>query len=523
MTTVAELQAQRASPQANGTAPGGTSHMRWFVRGSAFAAAAMVLNGGLTLITAMVFARWLGPVAFGTYSVAFVLLTLLGGLGAAGMDTAVARFVALYNGSEQAELIGPVLRFGLRRAALVSLVLGVSFYIALAGGVWLPERLDSIRAVAPMIGFGIPFVALSLVLMQATLHFGAIKARMVFEKVGQPLLRLAVPFAFVFVMKNRLLAAIAGLIAAAFFCGLACAAVLQRVIPGRRQQVALAREYPKIWSRYALPFMFQSFQQFVSSGLGIEVVLVGAMLSVSDAGMYTAAFRFMPLLVITRSAMDYAFGPKVGTLFGSQDYESIRSLYKASASIGLFMTLPAGIIFLLFSRQLLAVFFGASYIEAGAALAWLVAGCVIDSATGCNTTLLTMSGRSWLVLANNMVGGILTVLLCLLLIPRFGITGAAFSVSSARLLSNALATVELWLLFRWQPFGGLTAKLSALAAPTFGVGVWVRQQVQPHLVNPLLYLIFASAVVLVAYGIGIRLSGVRWKSFWRSPYDPVCV
>jgi O-antigen/teichoic acid export membrane protein len=520
MTSVAQFQAQRP-PQDEGSLTDGTGHIRWFLRGSAFAAAAMVLNGGLTLVAAMVLARWLGPARFGTYSVALVLLTLLGGFGAAGMDTAVARFVALYNGSGQTELIWPVLRVGLRRATLVSLLVGVAFYIVLASTVWLPERLVSIRAVAQLIGLGTPFVALSLVLMQATLHLGAIKARMVIEKIGQPLLRSAVPFALVFVMKDRLLAAVAGLIVAAFFCGLACAGVFERLLPACGREGMISKDCTKSWSRYALPFMFQSLQQFVSSGFGVEVVLVGAILSLSDAGMYTAAFRFMPLLVLARLAMDYAFGPKVGALFGSKDYESIRNLYKASASIGLLMTLPLGIIFLLFGRQLLAVFFGASYVEASAALAWLVGGSVIDSATGCNITLLVMSGRSWLVFANNIVGGILTVLLCLFLIPRFGIAGAAFSVSSARLLSNALATIELWRLFRWQPFGGITAKLTALALPIFGFGLWVKQHWQLPFTP--LSLACAATVVVVAYGIGVHLSGVRWKSLWHSSYDSVWV
>ena len=485
-------------------------HLQHFLQGSGFAAGSLVFNGAVTLVTAMVLARWLKPEAFGTYSVALVSISLLGGLGAAGMDSAVARFVAYYSGSGECELIKPVLRFGMRWATIISVALAAICCGYLTAGSSLPPKLSPLRPLALYIGLAIPIFALSLVLLQAILHLGAIKARMTIEKAVQPLLRLGLPFVAVLVLRNRLLAAVAGVLLASLCCAIAAAIVLQRMTATLPSRTAARRETVRTWASYALPFAFQSMQLFFFSGLGIDIILVGLLASLSASGVYAAAFRFTPLLTLVRASMDYAFGPRVSALYGQSDLHSIDILYKASSILGLIVTLPFGIILVLFSRPIMTLAFGSSYGDGATALAWLVGGCIVDSATGCNTTLLAMVGRSWLVLTNGIIGGVLTVLLCWLLIPRFGIGGAALSVTAARASVNALATLELWTLQRLQPFARSTARVLVPGISAALVGLLLRIYLAPSAFGPAGGLALCVAAVLAVYLAALRMAGVRW-------------
>jgi len=485
-------------------------HLQGFLQGARFAAASLVFNGAMGLITAIVFARWMQPESFGIYSIALVTMTLLGGLGAAGMDTTVARFVAFYGGSRQIDLIRPVLSFGIRRAGVISVALAATSYTLLHGGVVVPARFGALRPLAPYVALAVPLTALSLVLMQAVLHLGAIKSRMAIEKAAQPLLRLLLPFALIFLVRSRLAAALGGVLLASVFCVVAAGVVLQRITHSLPSGTKPLPEEARIWSRYSLPFAFQSAQQFISSGLGIDIILVGLLASLSASGIYAAAFRITPLLTLARVAMDYDFGPRVAALYGRSDIAAIASLYQASSTVGMAVTLPFAIVLALWSRAFLGAFFGATYAEGAAALAWLVLGCVADAATGCNTTLLAMIGKPWLVLTNGLVGGGLTVVLCLVLIPRYGIAGAAFSATAARVCVNGMATAELWRFLHIQPFSRNIWRLAMPAASTTLVVICLKTQTLLRFQSGVPILVIAVAVGLCAYLVVFRLAGLKW-------------
>lgn len=492
--------------------PGKENHVRPFLRGSGFAAAGLVVGGLLTLLTGVVFARWLKPEAFGTYSIALVTITLLGGLGAAGMDTAVARFVSFYSGSGERHLIIPVIRFGLRWSAVTSVILAGLGYVLLKCSGIVPQKLAVLRSLSLFISLSVPCVAILLVVQHTILGLGGVKTRIAIEKLALPMLRLLIPFGLVLALHNRLGAAVAGGLVATVVVTIVASVSLTRFTADVPAPARPAPENVKGWSRYALPFAFQSLQVFVSAGLGLDIFLVGVLASLSASGVYAAAFRFAPLLTLPRAAMDYAFGPKVSTLFGGSDFAAIDTLYKTSSTIGMAVTLPCAIVLLLLGRPLMSLCFGASYSDGATALSWLVFGFVADSATGCNTTLLAMIGKSGLVLFNGLVGGIFTVGLCFLLIPHFGIAGAAFSATFARSCVNALATAELWKLQRLLPFTTTTWKLALPAILTAAVGIVWKSRVD--LMSPSIVMLALSAgMLLLVYMIGLRLTGISWPEW----------
>jgi O-antigen/teichoic acid export membrane protein len=483
-------------------------HLSQFLSGSGVAGAGLVLGGLFTVLTGVVFARWLQPEHFGICSLALAVISLLGGLGAAGMDTMVARFVAFYCGDKRDHLVVPVIKFGVRWASAISVLLALVVGWMLRASFVLPANLRSLGSIAPFISLAIPVCAILLVLQQAVLGLGGIKARIVIEKIMQPSLRLLLPFLLLPFFGNRLSAALAGVVAAAICCLFAASVVLHRLSALLPIGGTSSRKEIRSWSGYALPLAFQSLQQFVSNGLGIDILLVGALASISASGIYAAAFRFTPLLTLVRSAMDYAFGPRVSALFGQSDLHSIDVLYKTSSTLGLMFTLPFGIILVLFSRPIMTTFFGASYADGATALALLVCGCVIDSATGCNTTLLAMIGKPWLVLLNGLIGGVLTVLLCWVLIPPYGIAGAAFSVTVSRASANLLATAQLWNSLRALPFSRKTLKLMIPATLMATCAFAARNYLSTFSQLSLPLLAVTGVFLLGVYVLGVWILGL---------------
>ena len=90
--------------------------------------------------------------------------------------------------------------------------------------------------------------------------------------------------------------------------------------------------------------------------------------------------------------------------------------------------------------------------ETGAtALAILAAGQLFNAATGPLGQVINMSGRPYVTMLNNAAVAALNIVGCLILIPRYGITGAACSTTAAITLVNLIKLVQVRLLFGDQP------------------------------------------------------------------------
>jgi len=91
----------------------------------------------------------------------------------------------------------------------------------------------------------------------------------------------------------------------------------------------------------------------------------------------------------------------------------------------LLSSLPIGGVLLLFGGQALQVVFGQPYRSAYPALAILCGGQLFHAATGAPGLFLNMTGHEGDTAIAVAVTAVLNVLLNLLLIPQFGIAGAA--------------------------------------------------------------------------------------------------
>jgi O-antigen/teichoic acid export membrane protein len=470
-----------------------------FLAGSLFSAGGMVFGGVLTVAAGAVFARWLGPDGFGVYSLTLMTVALVGGIGTLGLDNSLARFAAYYLGRGETNRIRSLLGYGILRVLVFSSILALGLFVAFRFRLFEQTLFASLAAHSLALAIAIPAYALQLTFFQSVLGLQRVRARVLLEKVIQPLCRLFVPFVLVWWITVPISAAVSGLVVSALLLNLLSAFLLRKEVTQYPPSGSIERSEKKQWLSYALPFVFYSLQTFVSAGMGLDVFLVGALISVRSAGIYSAAFRLTPALWLARGAMDYNFGPRAGVLFGQSDMKAIGTLYRSTSTFALAWTLPIALLLAVFCRPVMRTFFGSAYEEGGLALSLLVLGFVVDSATGCNTTLLAMVGHSGLVLLNGTLGGVTLLSLCFIAIPRWGISGAALATVSSITVTNFLATFEIWRLYRLQPFSSIALKLLAAGVMAAILMVFWRDLVLPLWRPGLLGLAASAGVGLLAY------------------------
>lgn len=212
--------------------------------------------------------------------------------------------------------------------------------------------------------------------------------------------------------------------AAAFLAGLVH--LLRAFAPSLRAKA----DYSHWWEWFAvsIPLLIVGAMQELLNQL--EIILLGALASAGDAGLFSAAWRLASLPPFVLMSLIVVSGPLVASAHHRRDAAELHHITSLSARISLAFAVVASLMLLLAGRPLLAIF-GPEFPKAYPALAILLAGAIVNAFTGVVGYLLVLTGRQAQALAI-FAGALLVSLgLNLLLIPRLGIEGAAIASATA--------------------------------------------------------------------------------------------
>jgi O-antigen/teichoic acid export membrane protein len=118
-------------------------------------------------------------------------------------------------------------------------------------------------------------------------------------------------------------------------------------------------------------------------------------------------------------------------------------------------------------RPRLLPLYGAGYANGASAMGFLILGHLVNSVFGLTAYVIVMSGRSSLFFWDNLGAAALNLGLSLLLIPRYGVTGAAMASLISITGLQAVLTVQAYWLEKVHPFEWALAKPLVAAAVAF--------------------------------------------------------
>jgi O-antigen/teichoic acid export membrane protein len=246
---------------------------------------------------------------------------------------------------------------------------------------------------------------------------------------------------------------------------------------------------------------------FAVAVLWLDVVLVGAFGSSEEAAVYGATSRYVTLAAFAALAVTQAVSPQLSALLASEDRAGARRLYQASTGWLVALVWPVHLTLILFGAVLLRLF-GAGYGGGGAVLVILGVAGLVGTGVGPVDVVLLMAGKSGWNLATTALALAVNVVLNVLLIPTWGVTGAAVAWSASILCTNLIPLAQSWLVLGMDPFGRGTATAVPIALGAFGgTGLLARLLLGPTV---------PALVVTVAVGGALHLC-LLWRR--RGPLD----
>jgi O-antigen/teichoic acid export membrane protein len=175
--------------------------------------------------------------------------------------------------------------------------------------------------------------------------------------------------------------------------------------------------------------------------LRLDFAVLGAMAGPAVLGSYAVASKYAELLRLPGTALTWVCYPKLAGMPAREAATLSRRLVAPTIVANLVAALP----FVLLAGPVIGLFYGSRFDAAVAPAQLLVVGMLLGGAAGVASGYLYGRGRPGLNSWALGLGLALTVVLDLLLIPAYGVMGAAAASTATYLLADAAL---ITLLFR---------------------------------------------------------------------------
>jgi O-antigen/teichoic acid export membrane protein len=249
-----------------------------------------------------------------------------------------------------------------------------------------------------------------------------------------------------------------------------------------------------------------------------DIVLLTMFVGPRATAVYAAAEFVTRVTANARYAFDSVAAPMFSEAIHLGDRQRLQdNLLMITRWVAL-AAAPIAVTVVSLRHELLALY-GPSFGEGVTALSILAVGHLVNAILGLSGWILTMGGRSRMILANNVVAAGTNIVMGLTLIPRFGLVGTAIAALGSVTLLNLIVVVEVW---RWQrvhQFSLSVAKplvaAAAMLAAEFAVSRLVGN-VALRVVTVVLCGLVSYLAVLLALGLSPEdrrlLAGLRTRA-----------
>jgi O-antigen/teichoic acid export membrane protein len=456
---------------------------------------------GSQLVIGIFLTRLMGAEEYGQYKVAVIAGEIAASFALLGLDYAMVRFVSLFASQRDPAGLWGTLQVGVGLTALSSLLIGTGLFVLatpLALQLFHEPRLVPLLRLASLI---VPFSALSSILSTSTMGFNKMQYNTGANQIAQPLTRLIllVPMALLGLTAGKaLIPYIAGLI-------VSCALLfyfLDRLFPLRRP-LQTARRDTKGVLRFSLPAYFSTLIN--TFGPSLQTLLLGSLNTMTTVGIFAVANQVSTASTLFNQSIGTASSPIVSELHGQGDKKQMTHYYQTTAKWMFTVNFPMFLTVLLLSEPILAIF-GKEFVVGSTALTILALANLVIAAAGISDGVLSMTGNTSVKLVNSVVQAVLSLGLCILLIPRWGAFGAAAVVLISSTVIHLLLVVEVFVLFRMLPYTVSFLKPVAAGLAALAIG-WLTRQLL-HTDANLVLAVMNAIAILAAYVSAILLLGL---------------
>lgn len=408
-------------------------------RMSLIAFAVRVGSALIAFISQVLMARWMGGLEYGIFVLVWLTVLIAGSISCLGFSSSVIRFIPEFR--ERAmmdELRGIIL-------ASRYFVLAASTVIAALGalGVWLFSASVESYYLAPfLLGMVcLPMIALTDLMQGVSRAYSWALSALFPTYITRPVLILVfMVLALLSGFEPTAITAVVSAIAATYVTALV------QLVSLSRQVGTLVPAGPKAihfrsWIVVSLPiFLVESFYYLVTNA---DVLMVGYYRPPEEVAVYFATVKVLALVHFVYFAVRAGVAQRYAQFTHGSDPARLAVFARETVLWTFWPSVVMAVVVLVLGEPMLALF-GAEFTSGYPLLFLLVLGVVARASVGPCESLLTMSGNQNICAAVFALTLVINIGLNVILLPPFGLWGAAAATALAMMFEAAALSFTVW-------------------------------------------------------------------------------
>jgi len=393
-----------------------------------------------------IIARHFGPEVYGLYSLAVMIVGWFVIFSVAGLNHGIVRFIPIYRGKNKINKIRYLFKSTFIFLCFTSMIFGmILFFLSnfISINIFHNPNLISFLKI---FSFAVPLIVLSqsflfLILAYEKINWYSFIYNVLqdFVKVFSLILLIFLGFKISALFFSYLLGIFFALLVAYFVSRFALKLVFEKFKLNKKEKSRVIHE---VFS-YSWPLLFFGIVSTIL--VWADSFLIGYFLDAKNVGYYNSAIPIAMLLIIFSELFTKLFSPFITKEYSKskKNIESIRQLSKQVGKWIFLLNLPILLLIWIFSEQLIQILFGSQYVVARNSLRFLSIGMFFSALFTVSQRLISMLGKSKILLMDTLIISIINIFLNVLLIPKYGISGAAFATMTSLIFLNILFLIQV--------------------------------------------------------------------------------
>ena len=413
-------------------------HLEVMVRGSLGFFNLRVLGMAAQYIFILLVSHWYGAKVLGIYSISIAALRIAMLVSRVGLDNALVKFVAQYAAEDKWDQVKRIYRIAIRIAIPCGLIASAVLFI-------MAPVLANDLLKKPDLAITFRLTAL-FVLPDALMYLNAAGLRGL-KRIKEYSFLLNVAqflFAVIVLAAGKPFLAKNYAPISAYAAGTIAAAVISFWLGAR--QWRLKKVKPATDGIKMKGLMKVAFPMLLSGSYSLFLAWTGTMVlgffrPVEEAGVYEVVIKVSALITFTLTSINSIAASQFSETHAVGDMVGFRKVASHSKRLIFWTTFPVGLIIFLFPATIISLFGDSVSSVSGGPLALMIMvfGYLINAVSGPVGTILNMTGHEVVYQNILLVAAVINILLCVLLIPQFGIHGAALASSVSMTTWNLLS------------------------------------------------------------------------------------
>lgn len=423
--------------------------LKKIAKGAGIVFVGLIISKFIIYFYRLFIARYFGPSDYGLFSLGLAVLGIVSIFALLGLPTGVTRYVSFYKAERDEQRVKGVITSSLKMVFVLSIFLASVLFLLspfIASRVFnAPELTNVLR----ILSLAIPFSSLSAVLFSTFIGFKKVEYQVYTESIFSNLTKVIAVVIFGLLGFGVVGIALSWTVALILTFFLAIYFLDKKVYPIFKtpiKSISLKRELLS----YSLPLSLASFLWVIIGWT--DTLMIGYFMTSTDVGIYNVALPTSQLLRLFPFALLALFLPIMTELYSEKKITEMERLYKTVTRWAFYINFPIFLLFIFFSKQILNVMFGSDYIIGWMALVILGTGYMVNSLGLIASQVVYAIKKTKPILYLSIVVAFFNIILNYLLIPVYGIIGAALATSFAIISSSIFVWIIVKYFININPF-----------------------------------------------------------------------